>query len=146
MQTFLPYSKFTKCAAVLDRQRLGKQRVEGWQILNILLKLRKNPKEKIGWMNHPAVRMWKNSDFILALYTISCCAEWTARGYKDTINEKILNLAFENLDILEHKKQPSWLGNEKLHASHRAALLAKNPEWYQQFGWKEEPKIEYFWP
>jgi hypothetical protein len=29
---------------------------------------------------------------------------------------------------------------------HRAALLAKDPAWYGQYGWKEEPKIEYWWP
>ena len=25
-------------------------------------------------------------------------------------------------------------------------LLAKNYEWYKKFGWREEPKIEYYWP
>lgn len=29
MQTFLPYQNFVASARVLDRQRLGKQRVEG---------------------------------------------------------------------------------------------------------------------
>ena len=37
MQTFLPYADFPGSAKVLDRKRLGKQRVECCQILNTLL-------------------------------------------------------------------------------------------------------------
>ncbi len=33
MQTFLPYDSYADSAAVLDRARLGKQRVEAKQIL-----------------------------------------------------------------------------------------------------------------
>ena len=36
MQTFLPYEDFTKTAQCLDYKRLGKQRVEAYQILRIL--------------------------------------------------------------------------------------------------------------
>jgi hypothetical protein len=48
---------------------------------------------------------------------------------------------------------PPWFGNERLHSSHRAALLYKNPEWYGRFGWKEKPavpdakgRLPYYWP
>ena len=36
MQTFLPYPDFKKSASCLDYKRLGKQRVEGLQILNAI--------------------------------------------------------------------------------------------------------------
>ena len=36
MQIFLPYKSFKKSAEVLDYQRLGKQRVEALQIINII--------------------------------------------------------------------------------------------------------------
>mgnify|MGYP001181886526 FL=1 len=36
MQTFLPYESFRKSAEVLDWRRLGKQRVEGMQIINAI--------------------------------------------------------------------------------------------------------------
>jgi hypothetical protein len=39
MQTFMPYSDFEKTARCLDNKRLGKQRVEAWQILNTLNKI-----------------------------------------------------------------------------------------------------------
>jgi Pyrimidine dimer DNA glycosylase len=33
MHTFLPYPSFEETASILDYRRLGKQRVEGFQIL-----------------------------------------------------------------------------------------------------------------
>ena len=42
MQTFLPYESFRESAKVLDWRRLGKQRVEGMQIINA------NPSELAG--------------------------------------------------------------------------------------------------
>ena len=36
MQIFLPYKSFKKSAEVLDYQRLGKQRVEALQSINII--------------------------------------------------------------------------------------------------------------
>jgi len=36
MQTFLPFPDFKKSASCLDYKRLGKQRVEGLQILNAI--------------------------------------------------------------------------------------------------------------
>lgn len=45
MQTFLPYSDITESLRVLDDKRLGKQRVETFQIINAITgrpKLNKN--------------------------------------------------------------------------------------------------------
>jgi len=36
VNTFLPYQNFRKIAKILDWKRLGKQRVEAKQIINIL--------------------------------------------------------------------------------------------------------------
>ena len=44
MQTFLPYESFEESAKVLDYRRLGKQRVEGMQIINAI----ENPIHKVG--------------------------------------------------------------------------------------------------
>ena len=49
MQTFLPYEDFRASARVLDRQRLGKQRVEAKQILQAL----ERPGEPSGWEDIP---------------------------------------------------------------------------------------------
>ena len=66
MQTFLPYPNLSKSLKTLDRQRLGKQRVEAFQILNILLERT----DRKGWKNHPAVKMWSGYENALKLYLI----------------------------------------------------------------------------
>jgi len=53
MQTFLPYVNFAESAKCLDYRRLGKQRVEAKQILDVL-----NGKTT-AWQNHPCVKAWK---------------------------------------------------------------------------------------
>jgi hypothetical protein len=83
MQTFLPYSDFEKTARSLDRMRLGKQRVETFQILKALRD------ESNGWRNHPATRMWDGYEDALAVYGIAICQEWIGRGYKDTMLNSI---------------------------------------------------------
>ena len=61
MQTFLPYESFEKSAQTLDWRRLGKQRVEGMQIINAITgKKRKDGKPYKGWINHPCSVMWKD--------------------------------------------------------------------------------------
>lgn len=61
MQTFLPYADFRRCAEILDDKRLGKQRVETLQIMQVLVRLRWDNAlgeieafEPRGWRNHPA--------------------------------------------------------------------------------------------
>ena len=134
MQTFLPYPNFSESARVLDRQRLGKQRVEAFQILRTLTGA------SAGWRNHPAVRMWQGYDIALAFYGSKMCDEWIARGYKDTLLPRFVAHFDPNVEM------PPWLGDPAFHSSHRANLLRKNPEWYGQFGWTEDPSLPYVWP
>lgn len=135
MQTFLPYSDFAHSAACLDRQRLGKQRVEAKQILLAL------SDTSYGWQSHPAIKMWRGYELALAQYGWAICAEWRQRGYQDTLLPY-----FAQRSLLEHPPLPGWLGGEALHASHRSNLLRKLPEHYQQF-WPGEPNnLAYVWP
>jgi hypothetical protein len=41
---------------------------------------------------------------------------------------------------------PSWLGDERVHSSHRSNLLRKRPEHYGLLGWTEGPDMPYHWP
>ncbi len=133
MQTFLPYPNIEKSLRVLDSQRLGKQRVEAFQILNILL----NRTTTKAWRNHPAVKMWKGYTNALKLYLNLSINEWVFRGYKN-------NMKFEN--IKGKIIFPHWYGNKKFHSSHKGNLLRKNKEYYSKFSWKESPKLPYVWP
>ena len=133
MQTFLPYSDFRASAACLDYRRLGKQRIEAMQIYQIIT----GQATSNAWKNHPAVLMWEGYENCLASYYNTCVLEWVyERKYKHTMGL----LPCEGLDV------PPWLGDKQFHSTHRAALLAKNFEWYSQFKWTEEPVINYYWP
>jgi|TARA_R110001583_G_scaffold86509_2_gene225944 hypothetical protein len=137
MQTFLPYEDFTLSAQVLDRQRLGKQRVEALQIYNVLVgNLTKKGKPYTGWLNHPAVLMWDGYVEALLLYKNKMIEEWLARGYRNTMEWVILEDSIE---------MPPWLGDDRVHASHRSNLLRKDLEYYSKYKWKEPIDMEYYW-
>ena len=135
MQTFLPYPDFKLSASVIDRQRLGKQRIETWQIVQALTV------PEYGWKNHPAVKMWQGHVPSLIEYGIAICEEWRSRGYKDTMLQRFLGIRDVN-----NASAPYWIGNVEFHAAHRSKLLRKNFEWYSKYGWAEPNDLEYIWP
>lgn len=131
MQTFLPYPSFEASAACLDNKRLGKQRVEAYQLL-------------LGqFPNHPAAKMWVGYEKALWCYAQTICTEWVKRGFSDTIHVKLGQMT---LALASSVAYPMWLGNHEFHASHRSNLLRKDFEWYSQFGWTETSDLPYVWP
>lgn len=136
MQTFLPVSDFEESARILDYQRLGKQRVEVLQLLQALFG------EKVGWINHPATKMWKGHTNALVLYGVAVCLEWRQRGYKDTCLEKIQSHWRDELNT----DMPNWINNPDFFAAHRSNLLRKKPEYYSKFNWVEPDTLPYIWP
>jgi hypothetical protein len=137
MQTFLPSPNFTESARVLDYRRLGKQRVEAFQILKALDN--RNKGIKAAWINHPATLMWVGYEDALGYYMNCMISEWVQRGYNNTM---VMHPLMKKLEY------PNWLGDEKLHESHRIALLVKNYDHYKQFNWAAIKPLsyEYTWP
>lgn len=133
MQTFLPYADFKKSVEVLDYRRLGKQRVETFQVLNILL----DRTDTKGWRNHPVTLMWTGYESALKLYQNFTISEWIRRGYKN-------NMSYEHVNY-DEIVFPVWLGDEKLHSSHRSNLLRKDFEFYSEY-FDDPIDLEYFWP
>lgn len=133
MQTFLPYPDLLQSVRVLDYRRLGKQRVETFQVLNILLD--RTPTK--GWRNHPVTRMWTGYEEALKLYQNFTIEEWVKRGYKNTMQLEELN--YRRITL------PPWFGNKDLHRSHRSNLLRKDYEYYSQY-FDEPSDLEYYWP
>lgn len=151
MQTFLPESDFNKTAKHLDRKRLIKQSVENLQILKSLAGLY----NKSGaWKNHPAVKMWKGHEDWLFLYNESIIKEILMRGYKNNTYIEFDKIYEDNFLGLESDK-PWWLGDEKLHYSHKGRLFEKDPEKYyfysdysdyKQLGFTCCETCNYYWP
>ena len=70
MQTFLPYPSFERSARVLDRARLGKQRVEALQVLRAVTI------PTYGWRNHPVAKMWRGYIPALTKYALEVTDVW----------------------------------------------------------------------
>lgn len=113
MQTFLAYADVQKSLDCLNKQRLLKQVVEAKQIINIV----DGVNQTKGWVNHPAVRMYKGYRKFLYYYYNSAWISARKRG----INFKKLHCVETPLTI----EYPWWFGDEKFHESHRANLWRK---------------------
>jgi hypothetical protein len=137
MQTFLPYPDFRQSLESLDNKRLGKQRVEAYQIISaITQRPRKDGKPYKGWVSHPCSVMWRDYVNALKLYYNDCIDVWKERGFKNTMEYETIEGDF----VLPH-----WLGDEQFHSSHRANLLRKEMGYYSQHGWNEDPNDPYIW-
>lgn len=137
MQIFLPYPDMKKSLQALDNKRLGKQRVETYQIISAITrrpKLDGTPYK--GWLNHPCTVMWKNHVPALKLYMNISITEWIERGFKNTMGLEEIN---------EEIVLPPFIGNERFHSSHRANLLKKEPDFYSKYQWTENPQDPYVW-
>lgn len=139
MQTFLPLPSYLQSMRCLDKSRLGNQ---VWREGLTLI--------RGGWSNHPASKMWRGHEYHLGLYLLAGCQVLEERGKSyPQIVEKIRI----EMSKFPNSGPPKWLGDNRLHSSHRAALLYKNLQWYSQFGWNEplaipneKGSLPYWWP
>lgn len=141
MMTFIVIGDFVINAQLLDNVRLGKQRVEAMQIINVLLAKLKGlpPGVKMAWINHPAVKAWEGYIPALQYYTNCIINEFIRRGYQNNMPLYV---------ITEPIVHPWWTQWDRLHNSHRAMLLRKDPFFYpKQFTVPDEFKqYGYIWP
>lgn len=151
MQTFLPLSNFRESARVLDMRRLGKQRVEAYQIMRVL-----NGESKGGgWRNHPAVLMWAGHEGALLQYVRDMITEAKHRGIKTENNEANINRI---ASPVWNTEKPEWMQDKaklsKVVATHRANLYRKDPIFYEEYATAVSseynkpccPDCLYFWP
>ncbi|MFE0751766.1 MSMEG_6728 family protein [Gordonia sp. NPDC058843] len=145
MQTFLPYPDFRRSAEVLDQARLSKQRVETLQILRALELF------DYGWASHPAVAMWRGHTPALVAYGLACVDVWTSEGRADSTAPMIAEFAPDvagrtQSDLAAMGLMPAWLGDDRVHRSHRSALHRKAPDFYGRAFEDADDALPYFWP
>jgi hypothetical protein len=136
MMTFLPYPNYIRSVKILDNKRLGKQRLEAMQLINIL----ENKTAGKGWRSHPTLKMWVGYTNSLKYYCNCCIDEWIKRGFKNTMIR---------YDVDHQNKDPWWLGNEDFHRAMRARLIEKNEEFYLPIFTEIDKGFnngKYFWP
>ncbi|MFI9244853.1 MSMEG_6728 family protein [Streptomyces sp. NPDC053086] len=149
MQTFLPDSDFRRSALLLDRRRLGKQRVEALQVLRGLTV------PGYGWRRHPAVRMWSGYEEALVRYGLEICRVWRERGHQDSCAASLIAgyaadrpgaSVRDQPALAEAGELPPWLGDEAFHRSHRSALVRKDRETYADVFPDVPDDLPYVWP
>lgn len=135
MQTFLPFASFTKSMQCLDTKRLGNQRLEAKQLVNVLT----DPSKRgTGWANHPAAKMWSGRVEALKHYHNVAILTWIERGYKNT-----MELYLVKHDMIE---MPDWIGSADFHNPHQSNLLRKDFAHYEKHFGPGPTDLEYVWP
>jgi hypothetical protein len=149
MQTFLPYPGFAESARVLDKRRLGKQRVETIQVLRALTV------PGYGWRHHPAAAMWAGYEEALVRYGLDICEVWCESGSADTCAVTLvedlasgtaLSAARTQAALAAAGELPPWLGDPAFHRSHQAALVRKDPGHYRPYFSDVPDDLPYVWP
>ncbi|MGW1560473.1 MSMEG_6728 family protein [Streptomyces sp. NPDC002144] len=149
MQTFLPDPDFRTTAQLLDRRRLGKQRVEALQVLRGLTV------PGYGWRRHPAVRMWAGYEEALVRYGLEICRVWRELGHQDSCAASLVagfaahrpgHAVREQGRLAAERELPPWLGDERFHRSHRSALVRKDPAVYGELFPGVPDDLPYVWP
>ena len=151
MQTFVPFADFAMSAQCLDNKRLNKQLLEGRQVYQILA----DNRTRGGWVNHPAVRMWRKYDNALYGYLVAIKDECDQRGIQTEKNWDAITMMYErNWHRGSGVIMPPWWNDERVHLSHQINLYKKDPDYYAKFysTVKEKKHISccdrcnYFWP
>lgn len=156
MNTFLPLPSYIQSARSLDDKRLNKQKVECLQIYNAISLTRFRTDGTImgpakGWINHPAVKMWKKYPHQFLVYSLAVCKACRDRGIRDVagMEDFFFSRLSKHVDIIPH-----WIADEKLlekvNFSHRCNLVRKDMTFYRE----KFPDVnvidalfyEFFWP
>lgn len=161
VNTFVVDSDLARNASLLDTKRLGKQRIEAKEIIDILESLDRGviPKKK-GWMNHPATKMWYGYTNALKVYYNYILTEFKKRSDHNTmqyydidvslyyVNPYIGNGNFK-FPFTEYSFPP-WFAFPPFILAQRASLIRKSPEIYNDiFNCEEiQPYLQYgyLWP
>lgn len=157
MQTFLPNLSYLESAKSLDSRRLNKQKVECLQIYNAVIGLRLDPitdevlGQATGWINHPAVRMWKKYPGCLMLYSWHIAKECERRNIND---HRGLLYFFERRMNRHPFIIPNWWTDpdirQRIAYTHQCNLIRKDAEYYKPLfpnvSIGEAFKTDYYWP
>lgn len=144
MQTFILSKDPIVTMRQLDRQRLGKQRIETRQIYNCII-----GKSSLGWRNHSVVKGWKAAGEeglnYLNWYYNENITEWLNRGYNNT-----MPLVLDPDRPLNSFVLPQFLWSHHIDyvtREYQRLLVSKNYNYYQEIfpdiGYIEDYKINY---
>jgi hypothetical protein len=161
VNTFVLSTNMRESFTLLDNKRLGKQRLEAKQIIELLSEYDRTGKLEGGFSKHPACKMWVGHTDALKAYFNLCVREWIRRGFKNTLELYDVNeddysstpCEFDGtttvfMSELNDAEYPLWISFPPLINSHRASLYRKDPVFYAHFrdGLDDYVDRGYLWP
>lgn len=138
--TYLPYPDFQRSVNVLDDELLDEQRLGSVRLLEALL----FGCDEGEW--RPSADMWRGFEVCLFHLQLALYAEWRDRGFDDDwvlghsgavmveggMGQYVTRNADGKLIVsIPPREDPPWLGDQRLHRSHRAALVRLRPAYYR---------------
>lgn len=100
------------------------------------------------WREYPAARAVYTQEILKALVVMDSQSRHHPRRAElreiSAVVEKQLSPGFKYTPAVSRQwaGQIEWLGDERLHASHRKYLQYQWPAWYRQYGWDDPPTKE----
>ena len=140
MQTFMTHNNYVESAKALDNKRLGKQRIEAFQIYKAL---RGDYNETGAWVNHPATVMWRGNEYELALYGLTISVEFYERGFDGYSMMQTFTEICNELQQGNTSSYPWWVNNELLRLTHQSNLNRKDENYYK---FNVPNNVPYVWP
>ena len=145
MIAWSPYPNFAVSAHVLSATHLGRQLGDCTTMISILSGALPGGTHRYD----RSLDMWRGKERSLCTYTDAIVRELRRRGYYEDLKSPLEDADLWQIpkDWLEQKNtMPPWVGEESLHASHRATLLSEDMEWYAQMAWMEPARREVRYP
>lgn len=151
-------------ADMMDKKRIGKQRIEVKQIIDILEEIDKNGSSKSkSRVSHPAIKSWIGYTNHLKVYFNIIVRKWISYGFKNNyelydIDERPYNIvpcifdgktASYDISKFNQYSFPFWVSFPPFYMSHQASLCRKDPLHYRGLLRDElKPFLNngYFWP
>jgi len=155
---YIPVPSFVASASLLHDKHLQHnvstslrilatlQQIEDWQLPTTPDHLSSGQAYPRGEYDHPCIRMWLTYRGAVYRLGLVCAMELQIR----TQNHNIIDLFYteEVKTIINNHtyEEPWWLRLDAVTASHRAALKADMPRWYEAYQWPEPSTMPLFWP
>lgn len=149
MITYMPLPSILDSVAALPSGVLRPQLIDCLNILEHLSGFR------AGMLYAPAVQMWVGAARGLFIYTDAIQERMDAEKLSSpsiqVTKDKIriaTTMILEQEAFAEHPSDssPFWLGDDRVHASHRSRLLTNYPQAVSRFNWTEPQHLTIFWP
>lgn len=141
MNTLLPFASFSSLG-LLSNADLGVQIHEASELLACYSNWNNS-----YWVNAPpehkafrdTYKQWWGYEEALKDYYNFCLVLWAQRGFRSDRKKY-------EIDLRRSTKIPPWIGDERVHAFHRATLLKRNPGFYSRYAWKDRLDIAEIYP